>query len=58
VGLKRVPLDGSRRLAGIEHHQIFRDPDRRWFTETRGGVRERFVLDLATAIRERIMSRP
>lgn len=56
VGLRQVPLDGSRDLAGIEDRQVFRDSDRRWFTETRGPVRERFVRDLATAIRERIMS--
>lgn len=57
VALKRVPLDGSRNLAGIEAHQVFRDAEGRCFTETRGAVRERFVLDLATAIRGRIMSR-
>jgi hypothetical protein len=56
VGLKRVPLDGSRRLAGVDDYQIFRDAGGRFFTETRGAVRERFVLGLATAIHERIMS--
>lgn len=56
VALKPVPLDGSRNLAGIEAHQIFRDAQGRCFTETRGPVRERFVRDLATAIRGRIMS--
>jgi hypothetical protein len=56
VALKRVPLDGSRMLSGVGDHQIFRDAEGRCFTETRGAVRERFVLDLATAIRERIVS--
>jgi len=56
VALKHVPLDGSRKLAGVGDHQIFRDTEGRCYTETRGALRERFVLDLATAIRERIMS--
>jgi hypothetical protein len=56
VGLKRVPLDGTRELAGVDEYQIFRTDGGRWFTETRGSTRERFVLDLASAIRERITS--
>lgn len=57
VGLKRVPLDGSRTLRGVDRHQIFtQGPAGRFFTETRGADRERFASDLATAIRERILS--
>jgi hypothetical protein len=57
VGLKRVPLDGTRALRGVDRHQIFTHrPSGRFFTETRGADRERFVIDLATAIRERILN--
>lgn len=57
VGLKRVPLDGTRTLHGVQQHQIFTlGPAQRFFTQTRGAERERFVLELATAIRERIIS--
>jgi hypothetical protein len=56
VGLRPLPLDGTRELAGVDRHQIFTDDQGRFFTETRGAVRERFVLELATAIQERIMS--
>jgi TIR domain len=57
VGLKRVQLDGTRILHGVDRHQIFtHGPAGRFFTETRGADRERFALDLATAIRERILS--
>lgn len=54
VGLKRVELDGSRTLHGVERHQIFTS-EGRWFTKTRGAGRERFVRDLATAIQQRIL---
>jgi len=57
VGLKRVPLDGTRTLHGVDRNQIFtRGPAGRFFTETRGAGRERFALDLATAIQKRILS--
>jgi hypothetical protein len=57
VGLKRVPLDGTRTLHGVDRHQIFTlGPSGRFFSETRGANRERFALDLATAIQERILS--
>ena len=55
VALKPVPLDGSRDLHGVDRHQIF-TADGRAFTETRGHGRERFVLDLATAIRARVLA--
>jgi hypothetical protein len=56
VGLKPVPLDGTRRLHGVDRHQIFTlTPAGRFFTETRGADRERFALDLATAIQKRIL---
>lgn len=54
VGLKRVPLDGSRTLHGVDRHQIFTS-EGRWFSETRGVGRERFVRDLATAVQRRIL---
>ena len=56
VALKQVPLDGTRKLAGMGDLQVFRDGEGRCFTQTRGAVRERFVLDLATAIRRRLVS--
>jgi hypothetical protein len=56
VGLKRVPLDGTRTLHGVDSHQIFTlGPAGRFFTETRGAARERFALDLATAIQKRML---
>jgi len=56
VMLKRVPLDGSRQLHGVDRHQTFTDPrNGRCFTETRGADRERFVSDLATAVWRRML---
>jgi len=56
VGLKPFPLDGTRTLHGVDRHQIFTlTPAGRFFTETRGANRERFALDLATAIQKRIL---
>lgn len=54
VGLKRVPLDGTREWRGIDRHQIFTH-EGRWFAETRDGTRDRFVTALATAIRARVL---
>jgi hypothetical protein len=56
VMLRRVPLDGSRDLHGVDACQVFTGAGGRCFTETRGPGRERFALDLATAIRRRVMS--
>jgi hypothetical protein len=56
VMLKRVPLDDSRDLRGVDARQVFTGAGSRCFTETRGPSRERFALDLATAIRRRVMS--
>jgi hypothetical protein len=56
VMLKRVPMDGSRDLHGVDTRQIFRGSGGRGFTETQGPGRERFALDLATKIRERVLS--
>jgi hypothetical protein len=56
VMLKRVPLDGSRDLHGVDTRQIFTGSGGRCFTETRGAGRERFALDLTTAIRHRVLS--
>ena len=50
VGLKPVPLDGSARLQGLEHLQLFRDHQRRWFNATRGHVSDAFAAGLAAAI--------
>jgi TIR domain len=55
VMLKRVPMDGSWDLHGVDARQIFLGPGGRCFTETRGAGRERFALDLATKIRERVL---
>jgi hypothetical protein len=55
VMLKRVPMDGSRDLHGVDARQIFLGSGGRCFTETRGPGRERFALDLATKIRERVL---
>ncbi len=56
VMLKRVPMDGSRELHGVDARQIFLGPGGRCFTETRGPGQERFALELATKIRERVLS--
>jgi TIR domain len=56
VMLKRVPMDGSRDLHGVDSRQVFTGSTGRCFTETRGPSRERFALDLATAIRRRVLS--
>jgi hypothetical protein len=56
VMLKRVPMDGSRELHGVDGRQIFLGPGGHCFTETRGAGRERFVLELVTKIRERVLS--
>jgi hypothetical protein len=56
VMLKRVPLDGSRDLHGVDGRQVFTGTGGRCFTETRGHSRERFALDLATAIRRRVLN--
>ncbi|MBW0010773.1 MAG: hypothetical protein JO063_11765 [Pseudonocardiales bacterium] len=54
--LKRVPMDGSRHLHGVDARQIFFGSGGRCFTETRGAGRERFALELATKMRERVLS--
>lgn len=56
VMVKRVPMDGSRDLHGVNARQIFLGSGGRCFTETRGPGRERFALDLATKVRERVLS--
>ncbi|MBV9031369.1 MAG: toll/interleukin-1 receptor domain-containing protein [Pseudonocardiales bacterium] len=56
VMLKRVPMDGSRHLHGVDARQIFFGSGGRCFTETRGAGRERFALELATKMRERVLS--
>jgi TIR domain len=56
VMVKRVPMDGSRDLHGVAARQVFTGAGGRCFTETRGAGRERFALDLATAIRRRVLS--
>ncbi|KJE20417.1 TIR domain [Frankia torreyi] len=55
VMLKRVPIDGSWDLHGVDTRHIFTSKGR-CFTETRGPSRERFALDLATEIRRRVLS--
>jgi hypothetical protein len=56
VMLKRVPMDGSRDLYGVDARQIFLGSGGRCFTETRGAGRERFALELATKMRARVLS--
>ena len=56
VMLKWVLMDGSRDLHGVDARQIFLGSSGRCFTETGGAGRERFALDLATKIRERVLS--
>ncbi len=56
VMLKRVSMDGSRNVHGMDARQIFFGSGGRCFTETRGAGRERYALDLATRIRERVLS--
>jgi TIR domain len=55
VALKRVPLDGSRDLHGVDRHQIFTSGGRA-FAELSGSGRDRFAVDLATAIRARVLA--
>jgi hypothetical protein len=55
VLLKPLPMDGSRDLAGIEKLQIFRGRQGQAFTETAGAGRDRFICDLASEIRNRII---
>ncbi|MCK9896199.1 toll/interleukin-1 receptor domain-containing protein [Frankia sp. AgB32] len=56
VMLRRVELDGSRRLYGVDARQIYTGAGGRSFTETRGASRERFALGLASEIRRRILA--
>lgn len=55
VALKQVPLDGSRDLHGVDRHQIFTDGGRA-FAQLRGSDRDRFAVNLATAIRARVLA--
>lgn len=55
VMLKRLPMDGSRELYGVDARQVFFGSGGRCFTETRGAGRERFALELATKVRERVL---
>ncbi len=57
VGLKPVPLDGSADLKGVQHTQIFRDDQGRWFSQTRGHVREAFADQLAAALLAKLRGR-
>lgn len=50
VGLKPVPLDGSADLKGIQHVQVFRDDQGRWFSQTRGHIRDAFADQLVAAM--------
>ena len=51
-----VPLDGSRRLHGVEEHQIFRLGGRA-FSELRGPRRDQFVREFANQLQDRITRR-
>lgn len=55
VDLRRVPLDGSRDLYGIDQQVIFR-PHGRAYNELTGAARDGFASELATQIRRRVLS--
>ena len=55
VALKQVPLDGSRDLHGVDRHQIFTAGGRA-FAQLRGSDRDRFAVNLATAVRARVLA--
>ncbi|WP_157817376.1 toll/interleukin-1 receptor domain-containing protein [Candidatus Thiodictyon syntrophicum] len=50
VMLKPIPLDGSADLAGLDQLQLFRDRERRAFTETRGHTADAFADQLVAAM--------
>jgi hypothetical protein len=54
VELRRVPLDGSRDLYGIDRQQIFRYRGKA-YQELTGAGRDGFASDLATQIRRRLL---
>lgn len=57
VWLERVPLAGRRELGGVQDLQIFTpSAGPRHFIETSGAGRRRFVQELATAIRDRVLA--
>ena len=50
VGVKPIPLNGSADLKGVQHIQIFRDDQGRWFSEARGHLRDAFADQLTAAL--------
>jgi hypothetical protein len=54
VRLEWFPLDGTFELHGVDGHQIY-PSDGRSFAQTRG-TRNRFVVELAAAVRRRILA--
>jgi TIR domain len=54
VALKRVPMDGSRDMRGVDQLQIFTAGGKA-FEELRGADRSKFAGDLASAIRTRVL---
>lgn len=50
VMLKPIPLDGSADLAGLDQLQVFRDGNRRAFSETRGHTADSFADQLVAAM--------
>ena len=56
VGLSRVNLDGTHRTLGVEDHQVFRDRQSgRFFSDLDRPGKDRFALDLADAVRSRVL---
>jgi hypothetical protein len=56
VLLRAVPLDGSRTLHGVEHHQIFTERGKS-YAELTGAERDAFATHLASEIAARILGR-
>jgi len=55
VDLRRVPLDGSRDLCGIDQTLVFRHQGKA-FNELSGAGRDGFASELATQVRRRVLS--
>lgn len=56
VALKRVPLNGSFELHGVDAHQIFTLDGKAFAELTRSYQKDRFATDLAEQIRRRVIA--
>jgi len=50
VGLRRINLDGSRDLKGMEKVQIFLDQNGRWFDQAKGHIKDAFAEQLTNQV--------